>query len=271
MSVIILNGFDRCGSSAISRTLSQHPQVELIFQPFNSGSVRKKMYQIWDDAVASEKDRSFFKALSVGQIDESYIESEWYYKYSTTRKIIPGRLHVIKTTINHFTAEWHNSNFPEIPMWGIWREPESILKSILRNDFTDQWYVDALESLKPVLSQRDYLKDYIRFLPHLDSVVALTAFFIAVRSHYFFFHIPIERILRYETFVESPNRELGRVCEMFDLEIFDFSTFSKRDLNVIGKAHKTSDNNDYMEVLSSDLIADIFNPLREMMCRKYSK
>jgi len=270
MSVLILNGFDRCGSSAISRTLSQHPQVELIFQPFNSGSIRSKMYQILSSENASKQDYDFYDGLRSGSIDESYIKSEWYYKYSTTRTIVPRHLHIVKTTINHFTAEWHLENFPEIPLWGIWREPEAILNSILRNSFTDKWYSDALEGLKPTLSVCDALKDYLAFIPQLSDHVALTSFFIAVRSHYFFQRIPVENILRYELFATSPSQELGRVCNAFDLEMADFDAFSKHDLNVIGKAYQPKQQ-EVCEIRDPQLVNAIFAPLKQMMYNKFKQ
>ena len=42
---LILNGFDRCGSTAMARTLARHPEVEVLMQPFNSGSIRSKLSQ----------------------------------------------------------------------------------------------------------------------------------------------------------------------------------------------------------------------------------
>ena len=57
---LILNGFDRCGSSAIARVLSKHPDIELIFQPFNSGNIRRIMYQIMSEQNAKEEDYRFF-------------------------------------------------------------------------------------------------------------------------------------------------------------------------------------------------------------------
>ena len=259
--VFILNGFDRCGSSAISRTLGQHPQVELLFQPFNSGSIRRKMYQILDDEIASANDYKFFEGLAQGDLYEDYIKSQWHFKYSTTRELLPGRLHLIKTTINHFTAEWQQKHFPSIPLWGIWREPENILRSILRNNFTEQWYEGAIDEIKPMLSQRRFLNVYNDFLPNLNSAENITAFLIAVRSHYFFYNIPVERILKYESFVDSPNRELSKVCLAFGLQQFDFDIFAKKDLNVIGKAYKANakEANGFE---SNRVVDEIFQPLR---------
>lgn len=226
------------------------------------------MYQILSSDNASREDYEFFDGLRSGKIEESYIQSEWYYKYSTMRSIVPGKLHVVKTTINHFTAEWQLENFPEIPLWGIWREPEAILNSILRNNFTDQWYSDALESLKPTLELRDYLRDYREFLPELNDSESLTAFFIAVRSHYFFKHLPAEQILRYESFVASPSHELGRLCDAFDLKTADFDEFSKRDLNIIGKEYDPKKKKEN-ELRKSEFVKAIFAPLRQMMSLKF--
>lgn len=264
--VFILNAFDRSGSSAISQTLAQHPQIELIFQPFNSGSIREKMYEILEARNASLADKRFFEALQQGRLDESYIASRWHYKYSTVRELQPGRLHLIKTTINHFTAEWQQRYFPQLGLWGIWRDPMDILRSLLENDFVEVWYRDALEAIRPSLSQRNYLQPYQGFLNQLEDAASLGAFLIAVRSHYFFEHLPKSQILFYEEFTKQPNKALSGLLGHYGLESFDFEAASKEDWNVKGKAFGRQKKK---EALPNEAkLEAIFAPLRALIATK---
>ena len=132
---LIINGFDRSGTSAITRLLATHPKVELIMQPFNSGFIRKKMYSILEETDECRPEHVFFKALKNNEIKNELIDSYWHYEHSTTQHFKDGQLHIIKTTINHFTQKWMNENYPEIDVWGIWRDPKDIVDSIIRNKF----------------------------------------------------------------------------------------------------------------------------------------
>lgn len=136
MNNFILNGYDRSGTSAISRILAKHPDIELIFRPFNSGPVRKKMYSIWDKSTPTEIDNSFFKKLEEGILDADYFVSGWHEKFSTVENSFKeNKLHVIITNINHFTVEWVSKYYPKIEQWAIWRDPIMILNSCVKNEF----------------------------------------------------------------------------------------------------------------------------------------
>lgn len=264
--VLVLNGFDRSGSSAISQTLAQHPQIELIFQPFNSGSIREKMYEIMEAGNASAADQRFFEALEEGYLEESYIASQWHYKYSTVRQLQPGRLHLIKTTINHFTAEWQQEHFPQLGLWGIWRDPMAILRSLLENDFVEAWYQDAFKAILPSLNKRSYLKPYQNFLDQLDDAASLGAFLIAVRSHYFFEQLPQPRILFYEDFIQQPNKALSKITKHYGLDDFDFEAASKADWNVKGKAFKRQKSK--ADLPNKAKLEALFAPLRALIATK---
>ena len=268
---MILNGFDRSGSSAICRTLSQHPEIELIFQPFNSGPIRRKMYQILSDDNATREDHAFFTALTQGRLDSDYIESDWHKKYSTTREIIEGRLHIVKTTLNHLTVEWMQQYYPTLEMWGIWRDPMAILASIERNRFGEKWYSGAVEEIAPTIEKHAELKKVFgELIEDIDSECQATAFLIATRSYYFFSHLDADKCVRYEGFARQPNIELGRVGSHYDLASFDFSRFSDIDWNILGKSFQKGA--EYSELIAGEDLAyaqRVFDPLRELYNRKF--
>ena len=145
---LILIGFDRSGTSAISRTLAMHPEVELVFRPFNSGPIRKKMYQILDHSTVSKEDINFFNFLNNGKLYSKYIVSDWHKKYSNIKnEFKKDKLHVLITNLNHFSVKWVKENFHHIEQWAIWRDPIETLNSCVKNDFYNDWYNDALHQV----------------------------------------------------------------------------------------------------------------------------
>lgn len=203
---IILNGFDRSGTSAISRTLATHPKVELIMQPFNSGFIREKMYQLLDVKDPNSPEHIFFTDLQNNRINNDLINSHWHQKYSTTTEYVDGHLHIVKTTINHFAQKWMDENYAEIDVWGIWRDPKDILESIIKNDFYTEWYDDAIEKITITVIKEEILKkNYLSFIDQLNSEIKKTAFLIAVRSHFFFKYLTPGKVLNYELFKKNPN------------------------------------------------------------------
>ena len=240
---VILNGFDRSGTSAISKTLSYHPKTELIMQPFNSGFIRKKMYEVFGDIESKEVEeaRIFFNNLLEKKINNELIKSEWHFKFSSTQNYVPEKLHIIKTTINHLAQKWMKENFLDIHVWGIWREPKEIVSSIMQNNFYNEWYKEAVISLKKTIRSVDFLKEnYFHLIEFLDTDVKRTSFLIAVRTHFFLYYLDSDKLIDYSIFVKDANRGLQFFCDFYKLNDFDFNKYSKNDLNIVGKSYKSS-------------------------------
>jgi hypothetical protein len=266
---IILNGFDRCGSSAISKTISNHPDIELIMQPFNSGFIRKSMYQAIEKSQNISNARSFFDKLKDNELDNDNIHSHWHKNHSSTQDYIPGKLHLVKTTINHFAQRWMNQNYPNIDVWGIWRDPYAIINSIKKNDFQEEWYADALEKLKPTVHEEKelYAKFGAFFKESLSPDQELALLF-AVRSYFFFDHLPKDRLIIYESFRKDANKALAKFSNYYNLKKDDFNAFSKKDLNIIGNSFNPSDKNEISQEIKSS-IAPILAPLIELYKNKF--
>lgn len=257
---IILNGFDRSGTSAISRTLANHPDIELIMQPFNGGFIRKKMYEIFQEKDPHSDAFRFFKGLQHNQIKEEFINSKWYYEYSTTRHFKPGKIHLIKTTLNHLAQKWMKEYFPDIDVWGIWREPPDIVSSIIRNGFYAKWYPEGVKEITPTVKNEPELKrHYQGFVNQLDNQIKKTAFLVAVRSHFFFKHLDKEKLIAYEDFAVNPN-SLWKFTHYYGLHENDFNEVANGDLNLTGKREKRLDNNIFNES-DVDFMNEIFTPL----------
>ena len=268
---IILNGFDRCGSSAISRTLSAHSDIELIMQPFNSGFIRKSMYQAIEKSQYISDAQSFFNMLEINELDNKNIHSHWHKNHSTTQEFIPGKLHLVKTTINHFAQRWINQNYKNIDVWGIWRDPFSIINSIKNNDFHDVWYSDALEKLRPTVLEEENLDSKFGafFKESLSSDQELALIF-AVRSYFFFDYLPSDKLIIYESFKDDANEALKPFSDLYELQNINFNSFSKLDLNLIGKPFNPSEKNELSQEIKAS-ISPILSPLIELYKNKFQQ
>jgi hypothetical protein len=269
---LILNGFDRCGSSAISKVLAAHPQIELIFHPFNSGSIRRKMYQVMTDEIASDEDARFFAELEQGRFWRDYVVSPWFEKHSTVLDFVPGRLHVLKTTLNHLTIRWIRERFPAIEFWGIWRDPFDILASLVRNEFYGQWYLDALPQLAVTVRESgDFSPRFGECLESIgESEVKALAFLIAARSYFFFNYLEPEKLINYEVFKTDPNAELNKITRHFGLAGHSFEGESDKDHNVIGLGFEKGKTHRHLIGKSDgDFAAEVFDPLFVLMERRF--
>jgi hypothetical protein len=266
---VIINGFDRSGTSAITRTIASHPDVEIIMQPFNSGTVRHKINQIYTPSIASKADYDFFNGLSQNIIHKSYIKSDWFYKFSSTFDYVPGKIHLVKTTINHFCQEWMNDYFPFINVWGIWRDPFDVINSSIRNGYNKKWYNGFVNQLATTVHETDLLRPlFVNKEKFIDNDVKELAYIIAVRSFYFFYYLPRGRVISYENFIKDPNRALSIFIDFFNLSDFDFTEIAQKDLNILGKK-MSNDSINKIEFSKSDFdyINELFIPVNEVVCK----
>ncbi|NNL54779.1 MAG: hypothetical protein HKP32_06475 [Woeseia sp.] len=262
----ILNGFDRCGSSAISRTIATHPDIEIIMQPFNSGSIRSKLYQVINDGNATEQDFAFFRQLEQGVLDRTYIKSTWFEKYSSTLTFLEGKLHLIKTTQNHFTIAWIKQNFPLIENWGIWRHPYDTLASLVRNDFHTRWYAGAAAELAKTVLEEELLRSrYAKFLNCLESSVQEMAYILSVRTWFYFHHVDPEKVISYDAFVIDANQALQPLLGYFQLKPFRFVDSADSDLNIVGKQYvRESSHVECIPESDRETCEQLFVPLYEL-------
>lgn len=269
---LILNGFDRCGSSAISRLLATHPQIELMSHPFNSGSIRHKMYQVMTDDIASNEDVKFFSNLEQGVFWKDYVVSPWFEKHSTSLEFVSGKFHVLKTTLNHLTIRWIKERFPGIEFWGIWRDPFDILASLVRNDFYGKWYTDALPQLTEALQESgDFPSEFASHCGGREkNEVRTIAFLIAVRSYYFFKYLEPGKLINYEIFKDDPSIELNKVIRHFDLAEYSFDGNNDKDYNVIGLEYEKGKIHRHL-IMPEDMefIEEIFDPLFKLMDERF--
>lgn len=267
---VILNGFDRSGTSAISRLISSHPDVELLMQPFNSGFIRKSMNLQFEHSSFVKEGVQFFDNFLSNKIDNSLIESYWYYNHSTTNEYVKGKLHLTKTTINHMAQKWMKENYPEIPVWGVWRSPLDIIRSIFKNNFQNEWYKGALSEIEPTIKEVNFLQSgYESFLTKVDSPVKSCGLLIAVRTHYFLYYLDSDKLLDYNLFKKDPNY-LNIFLNYYGLSDYNFNSKAEQDLNLIGIPYKSREEVSFTQDDMS-FLNEAFAVLENFKNKKFSK
>ena len=271
--IVILNSFDRSGSSAISRSLLLHPKIELLFQPFNGGSIRKKMNLVFSDQLVSDEDEYFFSELNQGRLWREYIHSIWFDNYSSTKQIVPGKVNLIKTTLNHLTINWIQNRFPKIAFWGIWRDPFDVLASLIRNDFYRKWFYGAERELAEtvVQNQECFAPEFVALYALVENnPVRAMAYIIAVRSYFYFAYLKTDHVLNYQKFRQNTDTELNKFTNTYFLEEFSWSNSAYADLNVTGATWSPGRNyRDQIPVQDMQYVRTVFRPLFRLMSERF--
>ena len=276
-SLVFLVGFDRSGTSAVSKTLAMHPKIELLWRLFNSGPIRAKMNTILNEESITFEDTAFLKGLENGRINLEYVKTPFHLKTSTVgENFAEGHLHVLISNINHFASPWIAANHPLIEHWLLWRNPYHILQSCVENDFISTWYGGALnEVLDAVRGNELLMKEFGWCIEGLSNDWRITAFLIAVKNSIMLSVTGEKRVLDYDVFKENPNLALSPLLSRFNLSIdFDFSSALEIDLNTIpskepyvkGKKVKLTIPSEQHEFLYK-----IFSPLFKMAHKSHTR
>ena len=238
MRSVIINGFDRCGSSMMCRLLSIHPNISTMLQPCSSTEVHKDLFKVWHPASEHPETLKFFKDSANREIYHDYLKSDWFYKFSNTTNLATSKLNVIKETKCHFKLDWFKKNLPEIDLYGIWRNPRGNLCSLVRNNFHTKWYgqpdMVSVIILMGDDKRYDHLHDVIDAQLIVDDVDKM-ALIIAVSLIEMLSKIPKENWLVYEDAIQDINKTLNDFTANFGIDSFDYEPYSKEDFNIIGK------------------------------------
>jgi hypothetical protein len=266
--VALIVGFDRCGSSMIAKVLAAHPDIGLVFQPFNSTEVHRAQWRSWPPEVPRPATERFLRGLLAGTLDRDYIASDWLDNHS--RIAGDTRLDIVKDTKLHFQLPWLAARVPEIPVYGIWREPRAIVASLMRNEFHQRWYGNVgRRELADIIDHERGLDAYGPMLGRPLAEHERMALIVAVRTHALVSGVPGGRWLVYEDIVTAPNERLGELCADFGLSSFDFAPHTGVDQNVIGKPYAGADLwRAYFDDRQRADLDRVFAPLEELWRRR---
>jgi len=267
--LVFINSFDRSGSSAIVNALKTVPHFTIFMQPFNSSGVRKKMYAIWDDSTPDEADKRCFESLAKFEMPIDYFASSWHEKFSSSQSFVPGNVHVLKTTINHFLVPWTKTKYPNILQYAIWRDPLDILASIIRNNVYEKSYAGAVAEILPAIESNNFLrKCFIRYVQFLDSDNKKAAFLIAVRNSFLLSHVDADKLIDYELFKTSPSKALSYFVNQFSDAEIDIDFVRNQDLSVWG--HPYSPGESHRQLIDNSTLEfcqDVFHTLYSMRAK----
>lgn len=234
----LLIGFDRSGSTFVAKLLAKHPAINLIFQPFNSSALTKSQWEIWEKDFKQSDWFSWFQNLENGKLDKDLIQSQWFYNHSTSLQLKSDQVNLIKDTKLHFKVDWLKANFPNLEILGIWRDPRSILRSLIRNDFHKTWY-QHLEKpiIESLIDNNEVFKPFRKWLGQELSSIEIMALGIALRNFFMQKCLLRDQWIHFEQLINTPNA-LNQITANWHLEYFDFSPFLSNDYNIAGKPYE---------------------------------
>ncbi len=267
VKILLLNGFDRCGSSLIGGLLAQHPDAAYFFQPFNRTEVHDSQHRIWAEDEEHPATEKFLSEFLEGEVDDGFLGADLFRKHSSAHAPRPEGLNVIKETKVHFKAAWIQRRFPAMEVRGIWRDPRGILCSLLRNDFATSWYgKPAFDAIAATVRSTPELDAYLPMLDERLEPYEEVALVIAARTHYFAQSIPRNDWTCYEELLLDCNGVLGDLIQPFGLAPFDFEPHLCRDHNVSGSPSLGQDLwRTYFSAQQLKRLDRIFEPLE--LCR----
>lgn len=231
--LVFLTGFDRSGTSVISRTLASTPGVELLMQPFNGSSFREDIYTILTESNARQEQVLLLEGMAKGQIMTELIRSPWFFRNSTTTEWIPHATHIVKSTISHLHYPWiaerSNASF-----WCVWRSPLEVLNSIFANGF-EGWYKDSADAIQNVVAASPELSD--AFPPSSFSqlsTVGEVAMNFAVRMYHLLSVLPERNVINYSQFCDCPADALNPFLSSVGRRPCTITSQIEADLNILG-------------------------------------
>lgn len=240
--VVLLIGFDRSGSSMVAKMLGRHPGVNLLFQPFNSTEVHRAQWSIWPPDRHVPVTEAFLQGLLEEKLDLGYLASDWFARHSSSDRVEPEGVNLIKDTKLHFQIEWLKQKFPAIEIVGLWRDPRGVLCSLMRNDFYRRWYGDAsFRKISALVGARPELAKFRAPRDAADSDTRKMALIVAVRTDHLFRHLDAGSRLEYEAILEDADGVLNGLVGRWGLEPFSFQPHLGEDYNIIGKPFEAAD------------------------------
>ena len=242
MKLLILNGFDRSGTSYIGGLLAQHPEVNYFFQPFSSTEVHKTQFEVWGKGYSAPDSERFLRAIQNGVVDSEFITSDWFDRYSSYSFDVNRKVCLIKDTKLHAKIGWLKGAFPDTTVYGIWRDPRAILYSLLRNEFHIKWYGEpALKKTAEMIRAEPGLECFMEYIERPLSPEAQMALIIAARTRLMLLGLNHDEWLSYEHITVNPDSGLNNLCERLGMSEYDFSKLRDRDYNVTGLPYQHKD------------------------------
>ena len=257
---ILINSFDRSGSSMLQRILSYHPQIEVLFNPFNSTIFRDEILNYWKPSYINNEAKLLIDDVFTGNFSSERIKSHWFK--NNIVDFDKEKFYVVKTNNFHFKLDWLKANFPELDFYALFRNPLDILISLHKNNFIEEWYSGwAFKELHYFFENP---KINIHFnhevINYLKTDISKMFFLILVSHAVILEQTHTSNRITYESILGDVNAILNSIITKKGLIEFDFSPYIDVDYNLIGESFDAPKINklDYFEDQQNDALISIF-------------
>lgn len=215
LPVILVSGVARSGTTWIAEVVSAATRARLIFEPFAPDGFPDYGFPNFTFRGQDEEDPSleaFCSQLFAGRLRHRWIDSQ-------PRAVRP-RARVVKTVRASFMLGWIGTQFPQVRIILVSRNPWSVVRSRIRLGWHPKPDLDALTS-QPRLMENlgEFAEDILGAydLPELEANAVLWA--VCTRAP--LFDPPAERLLdcRYEALATNPKASFATLLGRLGLPV----------------------------------------------------
>ena len=248
---IFLFSLPRSGSTLLQRILAKHPAIDTaaepwILLPLMSSFQKKGVYTNYDHDAAFEAIKDFYQGFNGGKKALESEIREFALKLYEHRSAPNATYFLDKTPRYHLIADKILETFPNAKFIFLWRNPLSVISSMLKTWHRDKWYlyffkVDLYNGLEQLLTT---------YQSHPGKVISVN----------------------YETLLESPEEACTSICDYLELPFFQEMIEDFHSVNLQGEMGDPTGVKAYKSISSKPLQKwkkTIKNPLRKRWCISY--
>lgn len=248
---IFLFSLPRSGSTLLQRILAKHPAIGTasepwILLPLMSSLNKEGVYAHYDHGATVDAIKDYYQGLDGGK---SVIESEirdFALRLYQQRSAPNASYFLDKTPRYHLIVDQILDTFPDAKFIFLWRNPLSIVSSMLNTWHRDKWYlyffkVDLYNGLEKLINAYD---------AHSDRVMAVN----------------------YESLLSSPEESCASLCSYLDLPFLQEMIEDFQSVNLQGEMGDPTGVKAYKNISTKPLEKwkkTIKNPLRKRWCASY--
>ena len=248
---IFLFSLPRSGSTLLQRILAKHPSIDSaaepwLLLPFMSALSSDGVYANYDHSAAVEAIKDFYGGLDGGQQTLNQEIRELAIRLYSKRSSSNAIYFLDKTPRYHLICEEILATFPDAKFIFLWRNPLSIISSMLKTWHRDKWYlyffkVDLFDGLSRLIQAYEQNKDRV-------------------------FSINYEEIL------QEPEKTCSALCNYLELPFLQEMIEDFQSVNLVGEMGDPTGVKTYNKISAQPIEKwkkAIKNPLRKRWCKSY--
>ena len=248
---IFLFSLPRSGSTLLQRILAKHPAIDTaaepwILLPLMSSLSKEGVYAYYDHSATVDAIKDYYAGMNGGLGALENEIREFAQRIYKQRSAPNARYFLDKTPRYHLIADQIIKTFPDAKFIFLWRNPLSIVSSMLNTWHRDKWYlyffkVDLYRGLERLIDS---------YNSHTDTVFSVN----------------------YESLLRSPEEACASICSYLDLPYLQDMIEDFQSVNLKGEMGDPTGIKAYQNISSKPLQKwkkTIKNPLRKRWCMSY--